>query len=491
MDMQGARNNLETEINKVYGWNFENVVQHQKDVWNEYLGRIEIETDDYLQKVKFYTNLYRAIAAKAIWSDADGRFTDEKEQICKLTDSSDCIISGEYWNTFWNNQQLFNLIAPEISSKWARSAIALYKNSGWFNTDPAGIEETGVMVAMHVVSQIQGAWQSGIHDFDLSTAYTGLKKMLTVPPEKYAGGGTVGVENILPYQKYGYVPQGMGEVSNTMEYAYDDWCLSQMALTLGKKEDYHFFLQRSKNWQNIFDTATGFVRPKTKDGKWIEPFDPYHTPGFVEGNAFNYSWFVPQDPAALIAAVGKERFIKRLDEAMIKSAAANFNALGDDFAAFPINHGNEPTMQVAYLFNRAGAPWLTQKWARSIQEQYYGTTPYDAYPGDEDLGQMSSWFIMSAIGLFQIDGGCSQQPDYEIGSPRYPKIIINLDNKYERGKEFIIEADNASKENKYIQSALLNGQRVHDFKILQKDVLKGGKLKLVMSTRELKIEHLN
>lgn len=483
VDIAGARHNLNSELAKPFGWDFEKVVSNARHIWNNYLGRVDIQTDDYLQKTKFYTNLYRAISAKAIWSDADGRYVDENEHIRELTNPDDCIISGEYWNTFWNNQQLFNLVAPEISSKWARSAITLYKNDGWFNTDPAGIEHTGVMVAMHVVSQIQGAWQSGIHDFELDTAYAGLKKMLTVPPRKFAGGGTVGVENLVPYQKYGYVPQGMGEVSNTMEYAYDDWCLSQMALRLGKKADYNYFKKRSNNWRNLLDTVSGFVRPKDSTGKWIRPFDPYHTPGFVEGNAFNYNWFVPQDPEALIRAVGKTRFINRLDSAMKKSSVANFNASGDDFASFPINHGNEPAMHVAYLFNRAGKPELTQKWVRAIQEQYYGTTPYDAYPGDEDLGQMSSWFVLSAIGLFQLDGGCSQQPVYEIGSPRYPRIVIKLNQQYKRGKEFIVEAHNASKNNKYIRSVRLNGKPITDFRILQSDVLKGGKLRLEMTDK--------
>ena len=485
VDMKGARNNLVTEINRPFDWDFDAVVNNQRKVWNEYLGRVEITTDDYLQKVKFYTNLYRALAAKASWTDVDGRFTDENEQIRSIP-PGDCIVSGEYWNTFWNNQQLFNLVAPEISSQWAKSAIALYKNSGWFNTDPAGVEHTGVMVAMHVVSQIQGAWQSGIRDFDLPAAFEGLKKMLTTPPQKYAGGGTVGVEDIVPYQQYGYIPKGMGAVSNTMEYAYDDYCLSQMALVLGKKEDAQFFGKRSGNWKNLLDARTGFIRPKTKEGEWVSPFDPYHTPGFVEGNAFNYTWFVPQDPLGLIAAIGKGRFINCLDSAMIKSAPANFNALGDNFSAYPINHGNEPTMQVAYLFNWAGAPWLTQKWARAIQEQYYGCTPYDAYPGDEDLGQMSSWFVMSAIGLFQMDGGCSVTPVYEVGSPRYPAVTLHLNGKYNRGKSFVIEAVGASKENKYIRRALLNGKEWKDFRIPQSEVLKGGKLTLEMTDRPVK-----
>lgn len=480
VDMAGARNNLNTELTVPFGWNFEKVVANARKIWDDYLGRIEIETDDQLQRTKFYTNLYRAIGAKAIWSDVDGRYVDENEEIKKLELPGDVIVSGEYWNTFWNNQPLFNLVAPEISSKWARSAISLYRNSGWFNTDPAGIEHTGVMVAMHVASQIQSAWQSGIRDFDIDLAYGGLKKMMTTAPEKYAGGGTVGVENIVPYMKYGYIPQGMGEVSNTMEYSYDDWTLSQMALSLNKTEDYQYFLKRSESWKTLMDLKTGFIRPKDKEGNWIEPFDPYHTPGFVEGNAFNYTWFVPQDPQSLIAMMGKDRFVERLNTAMEKSAIANFNAAGDNFELFPVNHGNEPTMQVSYLFNWAKKPWLTQKWNRAIQEQYYGTTPYDGYLGDEDLGQMSSWFIMSVLGLFQMDGGTSVNPSYELGSPRYTKAVIKLNHKYNRGAEFVIEAKNASKNNKYIQSATLNGKPVEGFRILQADLLNGGKLMLNM-----------
>lgn len=480
VDLAGAKNNLQKEITTPFGWDFEKVVQNARTIWDEYLGRVTIETDDYLQKVKFYTNMYRALSAKAMWTDIDGRFVDENEKICQFKNPDDCVVSGEYWNTFWNNQQLFNLVAPEISSKWARSAIELYKNSGWMNTDPAGVEHTGVMVATHGVSQVMGAWQSGIRDFDLNIAFEGFKKMLTTKPQNYEGGGTVGVEDIEPYMKYGYVPLNMGSVSNTMEYAYDDFCLSQMALVLNKKEDYNYFLKRSESWKNIFDKESGFARPKDEKGNWMSPFDPYHTPGFVEGNSFNYTWFVPHNPKELVNEMGKERFVSRLDDAMEKSALANFNASGDNFSAFPINHGNEPAMEVSYLFNWAGKPWLTQKWARAIQEQYYGTTPYDAYPGDEDLGQMSSWYIMSAIGLFQMDGGCSTTPIYEIGSPRFESTTISLGGKYNRGDKFIIEAKNASKENKYIQSAKLNGKSISDFRILQSDVLKGGKLELEM-----------
>lgn len=309
VDMGGARKNLREELAEPFGWDFERVVENARTIWNDYLGRVEIETDDYLQKKKFYTNLYRALAAKAIWSDVDGRFVDEMERIRQLEKPGDLIVSGEYWNTFWNNQPLFNLIAPEISSQWARSAIQLYRNSGWFNTDPAGVEHTGVMVAMHAASQILGAWRSGIQDFDIQTAYEGLKKMLTVAPQRYEGGGTVGVEHLVPYMQYGYIPARKGTVSNTMEYAYDDWCVGQMAKLLGQQEDYEYFNNRSDNWSHLFDTETGFIRPRDTIGNWVTPFDPYHTPGFTEGNAFNYTWFAPHNPERLIQLMGRDRFV--------------------------------------------------------------------------------------------------------------------------------------------------------------------------------------
>ena len=189
VDLDGARNNLLTELTDPFGWNFEKLVQHARDVWNGYLSRIQIQTDDHLQKIKFYTNLYRSIAAKAVWSDVDGRYRDENEEIRQLSNTKDDIVSNGYQHAFWNQQQLFNLIAPEISEKEARSAIELYKNSGCFNSSSPGIENMGMMESMHSASQILGAWQAGIRNFSLDTAYEGLKKMMTSATEKHPAGG--------------------------------------------------------------------------------------------------------------------------------------------------------------------------------------------------------------------------------------------------------------------------------------------------------------
>ena len=229
--------------------------------------------------------------------------------------------------------------------------------------------------------------------------------MQTTPPEHYPGGGAVGNANLENYLKYGYVaedgpigPGGKAEwgrawTSNTYEYSYDDWCVAQLALALGRKDIAAEFLKRSQSWRNVFDAKIGFARPRKTNGDWVTPFDPFHTPGFVEGNAWQYTWFVPQNVPGLIQAMGRDRFISRLNEGFEKSASARFKLAA---AMRRYDQGNQPTMEVSWLFNWAGAPWLSQKWVRAILEAYYGYNPADAYLGDEDQGQMSSWFVMSS-----------------------------------------------------------------------------------------------
>jgi predicted alpha-1,2-mannosidase len=249
-------------------------------------------------------------------------------------------------------------------------------------------------------------------------------------------------------------------------------------LALKRQDLAEQFQQRSRSWRNVFDAETGFARPRKANGEWITPFDPYRTPGFVEGNAWQYTWFVPQDVPGLIAAMGHDRFLSRLTEAFEKSAPTRFNAAGERFADFPINQGNQPTMHVAWLFNWAGEPAMSQKWTRAILGAYYGHNPADAYLGDEDQGQMSSWFVMSALGLFQTDGGCRVNPIYEIGSPLYPKITLHLSEEHYGGKTFTIETHHGSRANIYIQSATLDGKPLDRWWLRQKELLKGGHLVL-------------
>ncbi len=492
VSIANARLNLEREIARPFGWNFAAVVANQRRVWNDIFERVEIQTPDAREKCRFYSNLYRALVGRNTWSDVNGEWTDPDERRQKLTDPDAVMLGSDaLWTTFWNLNQLMNLITPEWSARWVKSELQLYEKCGWLSKGPGGLEYISVMVAEHEIPLMVAACQAGLKGFDAREVLEAAVKMQTTMPQLYPGGGAVGNENLENYLKYGYVaddgPVVRGPVkgewrkawcSNTYEYAYDDWCVAQLALALGRRDLAEQFLKRSRSWRNVFDQETGFARPRKANGDWVTPFDPYRTPGFVEGNAWQYTWFVPQDVPGLVAVMGRERFLSRLTEAFEKSAPTRFNAAGERFADFPINQGNQPTMHVAWLFNWAGQPWLSQKWTRAILGAYYGHNAADAYLGDEDQGQMSSWFIMSSLGLFQTDGGCRVKPIYELGSPLYPKIVLHLSKQYYRGKTFTIEARHTSPENLYIQSASLNGRPLNRWWLRQQEVVQGGHLVL-------------
>ena len=483
VSVEQARLNLQKELIEPFGWNFDAVKNNARTVWNNLLSKIEVEGGTETDKKKFYTNLYRSYVARAIWSDVNGKYRDPCEKIKQLDDPDSPMFGCDaFWNTFWNLNQLWTLVNPDIASKWVKSLLQMYKDGGWLPRGPAGIEYSGIMVASHSIPLIVSAYQKGIRDFDVETAWEAVFHQQTVPGHKYECGGTVGNEQLESYMKLGYVPTEDIYVSNTLEYAYDDWCTSQLAKSLNKTDAYQTFLKRAGNYRNIFDPETKFMRPKHADGRWREDFNPLSSPNneFVEGNSWQYTFFVPHDVNGLINLIGKDEFNRRLNEGFEKSVKANFNATADMFDAFYINHGNQPNMQAAYLFNYSGKPWLTQKWVREIMDRYYGSTPLHGWLGDEDEGQMGAWFVMSAMGLFETNGGASVEPFYEIGSPLFEKITIHLNPAYYPGKTFVIEAKNASHVNKYIQSANLNGQELNKPWFLHGDLVKGGKLVLLM-----------
>ena len=482
-----ARLNLQQELAGPFGWDFSAVVQNQRRAWNEILGRVEIESPDAREKSRFYSNFYRAMVGRNTFSDVNGEWTDPEEHPQKLKNPTAVMLSGDaFWTTFWNLNQVMNLLAPEWSARWVKSELALYDTSGWLSKGPTGLEYVSIMVAEHEIALLVAACQSGIKGLDREKILEAIVKMQTTPPQRHPGGGRVGNENLGNYLKHGYVALDGAQpgdwkgpwCSNTYEYSYDDWCVAQLALALGRRDLAETFLKRSQNWRNIFDLETGFARPRKANGEWQTPFDSFSHDSFVEGNAWQYTWFVPQDVPGLVEAMGRDRFVSRLNEGFEKSAPTRFNAAGDRFWLFPLNHGNQPTMHVAWLFNWAGKPWLTQKWARAILDAYYGHSPADAYLGDEDQGQMSAWFVMSAMGLFQTDGGCRVNPIYELGSPLYPKVVLHLSKDYYGGKTFTIVARNASRANRFIQSARLNGRRLDSWWIPQVEVVRGGKLEL-------------
>ena len=482
VSVENAGLNLEREITTPYGWDFEAVQQGQRQAWNEILGRVQIESLDRREKVRFYSNLYRSFCRNT-WSDVDGRWRDPAEKIRRFEDP-DAVALGcdAFWNTFWNLNQLWNLVTPEWSSRWVKSQLALYDACGWLAKGPAGMEYVPVMVAEHEIPLLVGAYQMGIRDYDCEKAFAAVHKMQTTAGRSVARG-FAGNRDLLAYMKHHYVPVDQGRASNTLEYAYDDWTVAQFAQALGKTAEQAEFLERSTWWRNMFDAETGFARLKKADGKWVSPFDPYRSGAnkeYVEGNAWQLTYFVPQDVPGLIELMGRERFLDRLDKGFTRGAQTRFNAPNEKYWDYPVVHGNQQSMHFAFLFNWAQAPWLTQKWSREILERYYGYGQADAYLGDEDQGQMSAWFIMAALGLFQMDGGCRVEPIYEIGSPLFPKVVIDLGERYGRGKTFSIIAHHASRKNKYVQSARLNGKALNRWCFPSRELLKGGELVLEM-----------
>jgi predicted alpha-1,2-mannosidase len=478
-----ARLNLDTEM-KPFGWDFDAVRKNARNVWNNLLGKIEVQGGTEINKKKFYTNLYRSYCARTIWSDVNGEYSDPCETIRKLDDpESPMLGSDAFWNTFWNLNQLWTLVNPDIANKWVKSELQMYKDAGWLCRGATGLEYSGVMVASHEIPLIVSAYQKGIRNYDVDLAYKAILHQQTVQGIHHPCGGIAGNEKLDIYIKSGYMPVDSGYTSNTLEYAYDDWCVSQFAKALGKAEDYNTFTKRANYYQNIFDPETKFMRPKYADGRWKEDFDPMRTPGYVEGNAWQYTFFVPQDVKGLINLIGKDDFNQRLNEGFEKSRNANFNATGDRMEEYYINHGNQPNMQASYLFNYSGKPWLTQNWVREIQDRYYGSDPYNAWLGDEDEGQMGAWFVMSAMGLFETDGGASVNPFYEIGSPIFEKVTIHLDPTFYPGKTFIIEAESVTDKNRYIQSASLNGNKLTKPWFYHSELVKGGKLSLKMGDK--------
>ena len=363
VDMAGASNNLSNEIMEPFGWNFEAVHKHQSDSWNNILNRVRIYSNDYREKVRFYTNLYRAFCRNT-FSDADRRWVDAAGNIQKL-DDPDAVALGcdAFWNTFWNLNQVWNLIAPEWSSRWVKSQLAMYDANGWLAKGPSGMKYIPVMVAEHEIPLLVSTYQMGIRNYDAEKMFRAIVKMQTTPAQRVANG-FAGNRDLETYLQHQYVPADKGRFSNTLEYSYDDWTVSQLAKALGKEEYYRTFSNRGNWWKNAINPATGYAQMRYSNGEWEKNFDPFKSGAnhhYVEGNAWQLTFFVPQNVPALTEIIGKELFIDRLSWGFKASEPWRYNAPGDQYWDFPVVQGNQQSMHFAFLFNWAGQPWQTQR----------------------------------------------------------------------------------------------------------------------------------
>lgn len=483
VSIAGAGRNLQEEVTKPFGWDFDAVRAYNVSTWNNLFNRVKITTSDRREKMRFYTNMYRALCSRNTFSDVDGQWVDATGQLRRMKNPADPALGCDaFWNTFWNLNQFWNLVTPEWSSRWVKSQLAMFDANGALAKGPAGMKYIPVMVAEHEVPLLVAAYQMGIRDYDAEKAYQAVRTMETMMPRRI-GKGLAGNRDMKAFLQYHYVPYDKGRFSNSLEYAYDNWTVGQMAKALGKTADYRLFNDRGSWWKNAIDSASGYARMRGADGQWFPDFDPFRSGAneeYVEGNAWQLTYFVPQDVPGLIRRIGRKRFLDRLQWGFEQSDTWRFNSPGEQYWRFPVVQGNQQSMHFAFLFNWAGKPWLTQRWSRAVLDRYYGYGLSNAYLGDEDQGQMSAWFMMAAMGLFQTDGGCSADPVYEIASPLYPRISIDLGGRYGRGQTFTIIARNASRKNIYVQSATLNGKPLQYCMIPASAVLRGGTLVLSM-----------
>lgn len=484
VDAEGSRKNLDSEM-QPYGWDFDAVREAAKDEWNTLLSKIEVEGSEE-NKEKFYTNFYRSFA-KQTWNDVDGRYRDPFERIQQAPEGVDMYGGDAFWNTFWNYNPLLALVAPGILNNWVQTQLELYDKTGWTNNGPTGLEHTGIMEVTHEIALMVGAYQKGIRNYDVNRMWEAVRHNATEQGKRLEGTGLAGQEHLNVYDRLGYVPMEINAASRTLDYAFTDYCTAQMAKAMGKSDDYHFFMKRSENWKNQFNPETKWQTPKDSLGNWIPNYDRFSGYKWIEGNGWQYTWYVPHDVNGLVEMMGKDLFNERLEEGFEKSvkhqfAAHAFDRHQDVAYEYYINHGNEGNMQPAYLFNYSGKPWLTQKYIRAILDSFYGNTPYSGWQGDEDEGQMGGWFVMSSLGWFEMSGGVDEEPTFDITSPLFDRITIRLNKDFASGKTFTLVAKNNSKENVYIQSAMLNGQPLSTPKLKWSDVIKGGELVFEMGS---------
>ena len=465
--IDNARKNLACEIP---GWDFNEVRQASSDTWSQTLGQIAVKGNNEEEKVKFYSALYNAHFLPRTFSDVDGSYPkfDGGGQIMKM-DHGTYYCDFSQWDTYRAVHPLFSILNPSRNGDMAHSLVLKGQQGGWLPIFPSWNSYTAAMIGDHCIAMIGDAIIKDVPGFDYEEAYTLMRKnAFEANPDSGSYRDGKGRRAMESYLKYNYVPledqvteafHRREQVSRTLEYAYDDFVLAQVAKKLGKTDDYKALIKRAENYRNVIDPETGYARGRHADGTWIEPFDPFASTSFIcEGTPYHYTWYAPQDIAGLIRHMGgKERFINRLDTFFE----------GDYYW-----HGNEPGHHIAYLFAYAGEPWKTQKWVHDIINREYFTTP-DGLSGNDDAGQMSSWLVFSMVGFYPV---CPGMPYYVIGSPSFEESVITLEN----GKKFTIEAKGASEKNIYIQSATLNGQPYDKSYILHKDIMNGGILSFVM-----------
>ncbi len=498
VSLEQAETNVRKEIPH---WNFNEVKERGRAIWNQTLGKIKIEGGTEKQRRIFYTALYRSHERMVNISES-GKYYSGFDGTVHDDGGRSFYVDDWLWDTYRSLHPLQLLLDPEMKVDMIRSYVRMYEQGGWIPSFPLLKGDHPCMIGHHSASMVADAYLKGLRDFDVEKAYEGLKKnAMEATMLPWANGPMTELDSI--YLEKGFFPalppdanewvkkvhsfERRQSVAVTLEHSYDDWCLAQLAKALKKQIDYEYFMKRALNYTTLYNPQTGFMSPKTADGNWIKPFNPKLSGGqggrayFAECNSWTYTWSVQHDVQGLMNLMGgRERFVERLNQLFNEGLETEkFFFIGQFPDASGLNGqftmGDEPSFHIPYLYNYAGEPWRTQKCVRQLMDVWYDDDPMGIC-GDEDGGAMSSWYVFSSMGFFPVTPGT---PIYNIGSPLFERVTIDLG----KGKKFVIQARNVSGKNKYVQSALLNGQPLNRPWFEHAAIANGAELVLEMGPR--------
>lgn len=461
---EGAQLNMQTELS---GWDFEKTIADAKAAWNKELNKVKVYTTDEASKKIFYTSLYHTLFAPSEFCDVNGDYYGADKQMHK-DEGFVNYTTFSLWDTYRAAQPLMTILHPEKMSDIINTMLHIHQQQGKLPVWHLMGCETNCMVGNPGVPVVADAILKDIKGFDTELAFKALKESSMLPER--------GMEHRI---EYGFIPADkMTEaIAYDMEYAIADWAVAQAAQRLGKQEDYEYFLKRSKSYKNYFDASTGFMRGKMLDGSWRTPFSPYASShrddDYCEGNAWQYTWLVPHDVEGLVECFGsKEAFVNKLDSLFLangdmgEASSPDISGLIGQYA-----HGNEPSHHTVYLYTLVGQPWKTADRIKEILHTMYTDQP-DGLSGNEDVGQMSAWYILSSFGFYQVEPAGGK---FVFGYPNFDKVEIAVP----AGK-FVIERENKGQQNNYIQGIVLNGTEYKKLWIEYADIMKGGELKFLM-----------
>jgi predicted alpha-1,2-mannosidase len=496
--VDNAKLNFKTEAE---GVTFEQALIQAQNAWDAEFSKIQVEGGTEGDKIKFYTAMHHVLLGRGIANDVNGAYPKNDGTVGQLPldengkPEFNFFNTDAVWGTFWNLTQIWTLVWPEYLNDFIRTHLQVYKDAGWLGDGLANSKYVSGVGTNFVSFLIAAAYNSGIRNYDIDLAYEAVLKDNLEYHNRKRGAGKM---DLKPFIKDGYIPYSEDNridstassfaVSRSLEYCFSSYAAAQMAKAMGKFDDYRQLMKLSAQWEYIYDEELNLVRPRDKDRKFIDNFDPTEPwRGFQEGNANSYTFYVPHDVDGLLQKMGKEEFNQRLNQVFEASSEVIFCGGKDNIDAFSglrfaYNHGNQPCLHMPFLFNFSGRPDLTQYWSRRICNEFYGTDGIHGYGygQDEDQGQLSGWYIMAAMGLFDVKGMCEVEPTLQFGSPVFEKITLQLNPDYWSGKTIVINAENNKAENFYIQSAMVNGKKWIDFKIPLSELLKGGRLELKM-----------